>query len=636
MPRNGTGGYSLPPGINPVVSGTVISSSWANTTLQDIAVALTNSVAKDGQTAMTGNLNMGTNRVRNVADPVDDSDAVNVRYLNSKGLDRLGVSGWERPESGTFPEITQVGDYTVNVPAGTGIVIHPEFGTTKVSWDAEEVVLTNVLSSWATTIAVDASGDIVQLIGNADTSWARSYIILGVVVHPKGEITSILNAPNVLGNVAYGMYDLAMLNRNMVIEGGQIKGNEEDPLSIDMDARRVYYYGGNPNDVDQINFIEYDEITDVRFFPITGNNTVGDSTFDVPVTKYDPNGSGTVTDIPGGTDASTVFRLYEMAGTFFLLYGQHVYNSLEQAVMAIGTEELVMPSNLSNATLVGVIVAKKSTTDLKDTDSTQLVSNPGSGSGGTNVNVDGYVWKTVQLTDDIIIDRSYRNALLWSEEDVTVTVTIRENDGNETLDWRPDDGPVMFLQTGAGKIEVEVEGDDTLIYPEGFLPQTRGVGSAITAFAYDIATGKWGMGGDLLQSLEDPRKLVLQINDRSVLSTSNIATGTMKGNLILPFDFQLDPMSEDGLSASLMVAQASGSALAVDVNVNGTSIIDTKMTFDNTEKTTLTAATKAAYSSAFTAANRVISAGSEISIDVDTVGTAGARGLTVYLKGSRA
>lgn len=44
MPRDGSGNYSLPAG-NPVVTGTTISSSWANATLTDIAAALTDSVS---------------------------------------------------------------------------------------------------------------------------------------------------------------------------------------------------------------------------------------------------------------------------------------------------------------------------------------------------------------------------------------------------------------------------------------------------------------------------------------------------------------------------------------------------------------------------------------------------------------
>ena len=59
MARNGSGVYSLPAG-NPVVTGTVISSTWANTTLNDISSALTASIAYDGQTTPVANLPMGT------------------------------------------------------------------------------------------------------------------------------------------------------------------------------------------------------------------------------------------------------------------------------------------------------------------------------------------------------------------------------------------------------------------------------------------------------------------------------------------------------------------------------------------------------------------------------------------------
>jgi hypothetical protein len=65
MSRNGTGTYNLPAG-NPVVTGTVISSTWANNTLTDIASALTGSVAADGQTPMVGDLDMNTNKVINL------------------------------------------------------------------------------------------------------------------------------------------------------------------------------------------------------------------------------------------------------------------------------------------------------------------------------------------------------------------------------------------------------------------------------------------------------------------------------------------------------------------------------------------------------------------------------------------
>jgi hypothetical protein len=75
MSRNGSGTYTLPAG-NPVVTGTVISSTWANSTLSDIQNALTQSVAADGQTTITGALKMGGNKVTGMGTATVSGDAV--------------------------------------------------------------------------------------------------------------------------------------------------------------------------------------------------------------------------------------------------------------------------------------------------------------------------------------------------------------------------------------------------------------------------------------------------------------------------------------------------------------------------------------------------------------------------------
>ena len=82
MSRNGSGSFSLPSG-NPVLTGTTISSTWANTTLNDIASALTGSVASDGQTPMTGSLNMSSNKIIGLATPTLSTDAVTKAYADA-------------------------------------------------------------------------------------------------------------------------------------------------------------------------------------------------------------------------------------------------------------------------------------------------------------------------------------------------------------------------------------------------------------------------------------------------------------------------------------------------------------------------------------------------------------------------
>src|SRR5262252_4735689 len=55
MAYNGSGTFNLAAG-NPVVTGTTITSTWANNTLSDIATGLGTAVCKDGQQTITANL----------------------------------------------------------------------------------------------------------------------------------------------------------------------------------------------------------------------------------------------------------------------------------------------------------------------------------------------------------------------------------------------------------------------------------------------------------------------------------------------------------------------------------------------------------------------------------------------------
>lgn len=51
MPRNSSGTYTLPSG-NPVISGTVIASDWANTTMPDLGNEITDSLSRSGEGGM--------------------------------------------------------------------------------------------------------------------------------------------------------------------------------------------------------------------------------------------------------------------------------------------------------------------------------------------------------------------------------------------------------------------------------------------------------------------------------------------------------------------------------------------------------------------------------------------------------
>lgn len=77
MPRNGSGGYSPPSNTwNPAVNGVGATAADWETLLDDMSDAIAGSVAADGQTPMTGNLNAGNNRLTAVASATARTDAI--------------------------------------------------------------------------------------------------------------------------------------------------------------------------------------------------------------------------------------------------------------------------------------------------------------------------------------------------------------------------------------------------------------------------------------------------------------------------------------------------------------------------------------------------------------------------------
>lgn len=104
--------------------------------------------------------------------------------------------------------------------------------------------------------------------------------------------------------------------------------------------------------------------------------------------------------------------------------------------------------------------------------------------------------------------------------------------------------------------------------------------------------------------------------------TTALTAGTGKLTFRMPFAFTLT-----AVRASLSTAQTSGSIFTVDINEAGVSILSTKITIDNTEKTSTSAAAMPVLS------DTSLADVAEITVDIDQVGDGTAKGLKVYLIG---
>lgn len=111
------------------------------------------------------------------------------------------------------------------------------------------------------------------------------------------------------------------------------------------------------------------------------------------------------------------------------------------------------------------------------------------------------------------------------------------------------------------------------------------------------------------------------------LSCSDLSTDLTAANSVgyfrAPFAFTLT-----AVRASVLRVQTSGTIITVDINKNSSPILSTKLTIDNNENTSVTAATAAVISSSSIADD------DEIAIDLDSAGVGG-QGLIITLIGTR-
>lgn len=106
MPRNGTGGYNLPSNSwNPAVNGALATATdWQNL-INDVATAIQQSVSADGQTQMTGSLNMGGFVVTGLGAPSGAGQSLRWQQL-TKGADIASAAALTIPVEGAYFAVT--------------------------------------------------------------------------------------------------------------------------------------------------------------------------------------------------------------------------------------------------------------------------------------------------------------------------------------------------------------------------------------------------------------------------------------------------------------------------------------------------------------------------------------------------
>ena len=182
MPRNGSGTYTLPAG-NPVVTGTLIESSWANDTLGDLASAMTDSLSRDGEGGMTAALRVvdGTVSAPGLAFVNETGSGLYRISAGKVGLTALGSlvatfssSGFKLDVNGAASiggDLDVAGSVFRKQASGTGYFVYGTNGTTNNGLYYDQA--NSEVSIWTVStkrLAVDSSGN-----GTITGNWIANY-----------------------------------------------------------------------------------------------------------------------------------------------------------------------------------------------------------------------------------------------------------------------------------------------------------------------------------------------------------------------------------------------------------------------------------------------------------------------------
>tara|TARA_R110002167_G_scaffold6412_1_gene29662 strand:- start:1369 stop:3090 length:1722 start_codon:yes stop_codon:yes gene_type:complete len=201
MSRDDTGTYTLPAG-NPVVTDTTITTQWANSTLNDIATALTNSLSRNGRGGMNVPLQFADGTATEPSITFE-SDTNTGLFLSGSDDMRATVAGTDimRWIDGTNGKIVEIYDVNTSswskiITGGSGITI-VEPGTSvnqAVRWEGSKYIPTDALQVSEYQLGSGITGN-VGVGFPADDSGGTSFFRPRMVIyhHDTGESPGDIN-----------------------------------------------------------------------------------------------------------------------------------------------------------------------------------------------------------------------------------------------------------------------------------------------------------------------------------------------------------------------------------------------------------------------------------------------------------
>jgi hypothetical protein len=280
-----------------------------------------------------------------------------------------------------------------DVAAGNGVILdyaNPNNPVkTEISWDSSAAItVTGIAANGITAVFIDNTGAIVQSTAATAIDY-RTKIFLGLLVHAdRVNIDDVINEP-ALGYD--GTSDFRYKTEAISHDSGLHYSAYATNLQIERTAGSIYREGlafqGAPN-LPSIQSASVESPSTFPYWYVGASSSLAEETAAATVidpSQYNNAAAGTLVAVP--TDKWTIQRIYAAGSdSTFVMYGQEVFDSKDDALAAVGSETFVEPTYLLQTGVYRyALIVQEGATDLSDTaeaEFKEITDTGGLGGGG--------------------------------------------------------------------------------------------------------------------------------------------------------------------------------------------------------------------------------------------------------------
>lgn len=321
------------------------------------------------------NLGLGNVATRNIGlefGDVPDSEAL--------GFDTGIVSGGELSANVSNPLALDIGATVGYIADYTTVPTAPTL--TRIATNAQTVALTNTTRA-ITWWMIDSAGTVIQQANRPTNTQRRQNLQLGATVTDGVTIFIDQTLPLIVPHPTNQLYDLMYSLGAFNISGNLITAAGAN-LSLSQSSGTVFAVGFNhfagstlTNDP-HVSTTTAQSTASVRYLTQSSTTAIPTVTSVIPG-SYDVG--GTITAIPGGSNTSTIQRIFlfptnSATDQLVIQYGQTTYSSLAAATSAVGRETYVRNPTIPDGILLAYLVMTKSATNLSDTAQAAILMAP--------------------------------------------------------------------------------------------------------------------------------------------------------------------------------------------------------------------------------------------------------------------